>query len=355
MNETTQPHKIADGGSSRPARRGLWIGLLILILLIILGALCGGGTGILSRQRAEASQVAQSLDEQFALSQEDVTAGRYAIARQRLEYILGEDSEYPGAQAMLADVIVKQQITPAPSDTPTPSITPTPDLTQADTLFSQVQEQLAAGTWDTALNTLDELRVAAPAYKAAVVDGMYYIALRNRGVDKIITQHNLEGGIKDLGLAERFGPLDGLADGYRTFAETYVRGASFWDTDWQQAAFYFGQVAPYLPFLSDSSGLTAQERYRLALVGWGTSLYNQQEWCKAEDILTEALDLGDDDEARHLRNEASDKCHPPRTAGPTDTPTLEGGGTPPPTESPTKPPTEPPTENPPTDTPTPTP
>jgi tetratricopeptide (TPR) repeat protein len=348
MNETTQPHKITNGGSSRPARRGFWIGLLILMLLIVLGALCGGGTGILARKQAEANQVAQSLGEQFTLSQEDVAAGRYDIARQRLEYILGEDPDYPGAQAMLADVIVKQQITPTPSDTPTPTITPTPDLTQADALFAQVEEHLAASNWDAALATLDELRVAAPTYKAAVVDGMYYISFRNRGVDKMLKQNNLEGGIKDLGLAERFGPLDGLASGYRTFAETYIRGASFWDTDWEQAVYYFGQVAPYLPYLSDSSGFTAQERYRLALIGWGTSLYDQQKWCQAQDILTEALELGDDAEARHLRNDARDKCHPPKTAGPTDTPTLEGGVTPPPTEPPTEtPPGPPPSDTPP--------
>jgi len=354
MNETTQPHNVTDGGSSRPARRGFRIGLLILLFLVVLGALCGGGTGILARQHAEATQVARSLDEQFTLSQEDVAEGRYEIARQRLEYILGEAPNYPGAQAMLADVIVKQQISPTPSDTPTPSITPTPDLGQADALFAQVEDHLAASDWDAALSTLDKLRVAAPTYKAAVVDGMYYISLRNRGVDKMLKQNNLEGGIKDLGLAERFGPLDGLASGYRTFAETYVRGASFWDTDWQKAVFYFGQVAPYLPYLSDSSGFTAQERYRLALIGWGTSLFDKQKWCEAEDFLTEALQLGDDAKARRLRNDARDKCHPPTTAGPTDTPTLEGGGTPPPTEPPTETPTEPPTETP-TEPPTPTP
>lgn len=298
---------------------------------------------MLARQQAEATQVAQSLGEQFTLTQEDVAAGRYEVARQRLEYILGEDPDFPGAQALLAEVIVKQQITPTPSDTPTPSITPTADLTQADALFAQVGERLAVGNWDAALSTLDQLRVAAPTYKAAVVDGMYYISLRNRGVDKMLKQNNLEGGIKDLGLAERFGPLDGLADGYRTFAETYIRGASFWDTDWQQAVFYFAQVAPHLPFLSDSSGFTAQERYRLALIGWGTSLFDQQKWCEAQDVLTEALELGDDDDARRLRNDARDKCHPPETEGPTDTPTLEGGGTPPPTEPPTETPTEQPT------------
>jgi len=347
MNETTQPNKATSGASPKSSRKGFWIGLLILILLVVLGALCGGGGAVLTRQHAQATQIAQSLGEQFTLAQQDVDGGRYAIARQRLEYILKEAPNYPGAQAMLADVIVRQQVSPTPSDTPTPTITPTPDLTKADALFAEVQQHLTEGNWDAALTSLDQLRVDAPTYKAAVVDGMYYIALRNRGVDKLLKRNNLEGGIYDLNLAEHFGPLDGAADGYRTFAATYIRGASFWDTDWEQAVYYFGQVAPYLPYLADASGFTAQERYRQALIGWGKALYAQQKWCQAEDVLDQALQLADDEEAHQLRSDARDKCHPPNTEGPSETPTLGGSITPPPTE----PPTEVPTDTPPPPTP----
>lgn len=350
MTETTQPTKIAGGQAS--GRRGLWIGLLALIVLIIVGALCGGGSAILTRQHAEATQIAGSLDEQFTLSQQDVAAGHYDLARQRLEYILKESPEYPGAQAMLADVIVKQQVSPTPTDTATPTITPTADVSQADALFAQVVQSLTENNWDAALTTLDQLRVEAPTYKAAIADGMYYLALRNRGVDKLLKQNNLEGGIYDLTLAERFGPLDGLADGYRNFAELYIRGASYWDTDWEQAAYYFAQLAPNLPYLADASGFTAADRYHEALIGWGSALYNQEKWCKAEDILGDALELGDDDAARHLYHDAQDKCHPPKL--PTAEVTPTGGATTPPTEPPTEPPTGTPTEAP-TEVPTPTP
>jgi hypothetical protein len=342
MTESTQPTKIIGAQAFR--RGGLWIALLALIVLIIVGALCGGGSAIMTRQHAEATQIAGSLAEQFTLSQQDVDTGRYDLAQQRLEYVLQEDPEFPGAQALLAEVIVKQQVSPTPTDTATPTITPTPDVSQADALFAQVQQSLAENNWDASLSTLDQLRVEAPTYRAAVVDGMYYIALRNRGVDKILKQNNLEGGIYDLTLGERFGPLDGLADGYRNFAEMYIRGASFWDLDWEQAAYYFGQVAPNLPYLADASGYTATDRYHDALIGWGTQLYNEQKWCKAEDILGDALELGDDDAARKLYRDAKDKCHPPQPATAEATPT--GEATTPPTSPPTEPPTQPPTEAP---------
>jgi tetratricopeptide (TPR) repeat protein len=338
MTETTQPHKPEGGKASR--RRGLWVGLLALIVLVIIGALCGGGTAIMTRQSAQATQISKSLDEQFALSRQDTDAGRYDIARQRLEYILKENPDYPGAKDLLAEVIVKQQITPTPTETPTPTATSTPDLSKADGLIAQAEQSMNSNDWDAALKTLDQLRASMPTYKAAVVDGMYYISLRNRGVDKLLKQNNLEGGIYDLTLAERFGPLDGLADGYRTFAEIYIRGASFWDTDWQQAVYYFAQVAPNLPYLADASGFTASERYRQALIGWGTQLYNEQKWCNAEDVLGQALDLGDDNTARSLYREAKNKCRPPKQ------PTAEVSGTVPPTEAPTAAPTKRPTKTP---------
>ena len=54
---------------------------------------------------------------------------------------------------------------------------------------------------------LDTLRRKDPAFHTVEVDGMYYFALRNLGVD-LIQAGNLEGGIYELTLAERFAPLE---------------------------------------------------------------------------------------------------------------------------------------------------
>ena len=98
---------------------------------------------------------------------------------------------------------------------------------------------------------------------------MLFVALRNRGIDKIAQLHDLEGGNYDLTLAERFGPLDSEARNWRDWADLYIRGASFWDVDWGQAIYYFSQLASAAPNLSDLSGWTASSRYMDALLGYG--------------------------------------------------------------------------------------
>ena len=67
---------------------------------------------------------------------------------------------------------------------------------------------IAAQDWPGALGALDEMRKLDPTYQTSQVDGMYYFALRNYGYDLIVKQGNLEGGIYQFTLAERFGPLD---------------------------------------------------------------------------------------------------------------------------------------------------
>ena len=70
-------------------------------------------------------------------------------------------------------------------------------------LFASAQQLIAAGDWPNALTTLDQLRKNDPNFNTPQVDGMYYFALRNYGV-YLIQYSNLEGGIYELTLAERF-------------------------------------------------------------------------------------------------------------------------------------------------------
>jgi hypothetical protein len=109
---------------------------------------------------------------------------------------------------------------------------------------------------------------------------MLYVALRNRGVDKIALEADLEGGMYDLTLAEKFGPLDAEATNWRSWAELYRLGAGFWDIDWGQAVNYFSQLASAAPNLMDGSGLTARDRYREALLSYGDWLVQKGEWCR---------------------------------------------------------------------------
>jgi hypothetical protein len=291
----TQPTKIR-----KRSRAGFLIGLFVLTAALVFGSFGGYQWGIIDRRAAAQSIVSQALDEQFEMAQQDFEARRLDIARQRLEYILQKDSTFPGAAELLSQVLVQMAITPSPTITPTPTMTPTPDLRVQEEIFAQVKAQMAASDWDGAIASMDSLRKKDITYQAAQIDGMYFMALRNRGVAKILgqTPYNppiLEGGIYDLTLAERFGPIDGQAAGLRNFARMYIQGASNWELDWAQAVNIFGDLYIHVPNLRDGSNLTATERYRIALLNFGdefNELYTRvkdrclalNQWDKAAEI-----------------------------------------------------------------------
>jgi len=287
------------------------IGIITLILVALLSAWSGYNSGIGQRTDAESTEIAQEAAEQYALGLQDIQDGHYYRARQRFEYVIELNPNYPGVTDSLANVLLMLNATATPSPVPTPSLTPTPDTRETDeveTLFHQAEQQLANDDWSGAIDTLLAVRKRDPEFLMIKVDGMLYLALRNRGIDKIIKLGDLEGGMYDLALAERFGLLDTEAQGFLTWAKLYITGASFWELDWQQAVFYFSQVAPQLPGLRDGSGWTAKDRYRLALIGFGDTLLLLGDPCQAMEQYQQSLALGYDANAELSLNEAIKKC-----------------------------------------------
>ena len=287
------------------------IGIITLILVALLSAWSGYNSGIGQRTEAESTEIAQEAAEQYALGLQDMQDGHYYRARQRFEYVIELNPNYPGITDSLANVLLMLNATATPSPVPTPSLTPTPDTSETDeveTLFHQAEQQLANDDWSGAIDTLLAVRKRDPEFLMIKVDGMLYLALRNRGIDKIIKLGDLEGGMYDLALAERFGLLDTEAQGFLTWAKLYITGASFWELDWQQAVFYFSQVAPQLPGLRDGSGWTAMDRYRLALIGFGDTLLLLGDPCQAMEQYQQSLAIGYDANAELSLNEAIKKC-----------------------------------------------
>jgi tetratricopeptide (TPR) repeat protein len=264
-----QPNSIKPVKPPRPVGKKLprWLVAVSVLILITLGLLGGFNSGLGQRYAAQDTQVAGQLVEQFKLGQQAFDAGNYELARQYFEFILTTDSNYPGIQAAYTDMLLRMQVTPTPVFSPTPVISPTPDLRGAEEIFNTALQLLNSSDWSGAITNLDSIRKLNPTYRTAEVDGMYYMALRQRGVEKIVSgcqNVNLEGGIYDLTLAEHFvgsGNLDAYADGLRTYARLYIIGASFWDQDWLQAQNFFAQVKDAFPNLSDSSCKSATRRW----------------------------------------------------------------------------------------------
>jgi hypothetical protein len=165
---------------------------------------------------------------------------------------------------------------------------------------------------------------------AVQVDDMLFVALRNRGIDKIAQYHDLEGGNYDLTLAELFGPLDAEAKNWRDWADLYIRGASFWDVDWASAVYYFSQLADAAPNLSDTSGWTASNRYMDALLGYGDWFAANGQWCDAQAQYDTYMTLLANPQVEPTAVYAADKCtqalNPPPPPAPvvSETPTPTG-------------------------------
>jgi hypothetical protein len=292
-----------------------WMVALILILLIVIGVLGGYGSGMGARYAAQDTVVTGQNQDQFNLGMQAMDAGQYDIARLHFDSVIQNDPNFPGIQAAYADLLLRMLTSPTPTFTTTPHPTSTPDIRSAEEKFANVSQLLSAPAdnlcardWDAILSTLDSLRKVDPTYKVTEVDGMYFISLRNRGICKIYPQGfwpgnvacttlnaNLEGGIYDLTLAEHFvgsGNLDGFADSMRTYARLYIIGASYWEQDWAQAQYFFGQVMAAYPNISSypcDPAFSASRRWHDATIALADEIMAKGDYCGADNLYATAL------------------------------------------------------------------
>ncbi len=254
LTQPVPPSPVDPSPTKKAPRPRRWPWILLGIFMILLFG--GGGTwigyqsAIQLRKDKMSEQKINIATEHFMLGLTAQENKQYQIAQQQFEYVIRLDSSFPGAQDKLREVMIAMAIVSTPTPVPTvatPTMTPTRDTRPLDDIFNQAKQQIANKEWNEVFATIDSLRKADPKFRAVEVDGMLYTALRFRGVDKILHTANLEGGLYDLALAERFGPLDVDALGYRNWARMYLNGSSYWEIDWLKVMNYFEQIYPYFP------------------------------------------------------------------------------------------------------------
>src|SRR5215207_9575176 len=305
---STQPNKPVI--KSQRGRAFLFnaLGLIVILVVAVLG---GYSSGIGTRKNNQSSVIMQQLSDQYQNTLIDIQFGRYEVAKQRLEWIIANDPSFPGAQEKLTEVLV---LSNQPTAVPTASLTPTPDFTGAEQAYARAQQLIAAQDWPGAIGALDQMRKLDPNYEQSKVDGMYYFALRNYGYSLITQQGNLEGGIYQLTLAERFGPLDRDSTGLREGARYYLIGASFWELDWEQAIFYFDQVYRGWSGLWDGT-MRASERYWFAAMRYADQLVGEGQFCDADSYYVSAQVIAPlDSQAAEGYELAHLTCFPPTAA-----------------------------------------
>jgi hypothetical protein len=297
MTELDDTQPVAE--KPKKKKTSFWFTALIVILILVIGGYAGYLSGISDRRQAATQAIGAQVDEQYQLGLKALESGLYQVALTNFQFVIQQEPEYPGVQDKLVEVLLKISLPTATLPVATPNVTSTPDTRGAQAIFAQAEALIIAQDWNTAIETLDALRKEDPTYRTVDVDGMYYIALMQRGSSKIVNTDcknvNLEGGIYDLTLAERFGPLDKQSDGLRDWARQYITGASFWEIDWYQVYYYFEQLRIHMPYLMDSSCVTTTQRYRFGAIHYADSLLIAREYCAADQIYQSAMGIQNPD------------------------------------------------------------
>lgn len=287
------------------------VGAFILLLAGTLGLVWGYITGTRAREKDAAISHAVEIQTQFELGLDDYTDGRYSLARQRFEYVLKVEPGFPGAAQYLAETLLRMdesgiQVTEV--ILPTSTLSPTPDTRAIDELYATALNQLTAKDWGTLIHTILALRNIDPTYRVVEIDRMLYLSLRFGGIQKILDEGDLEGGLYDLALAEQFAPLDYQAGIYTEWARLYQVGVSFLGVLPERAVYYFSQLAAAAPYLHDASGIPAQNRYRMALLQYGDQLANAEDWCAAFEQYNLAASLGSVSGLQSTLTAVDEKC-----------------------------------------------
>jgi tetratricopeptide (TPR) repeat protein len=311
-----------------PKKGGAWKwivgGLLAVILIGAAGAMGGYYAGIADRQKVEQNQRDLAASTQFQLGVADMEAGRYDFAKRRFEYVIQLNSAYPGVLENMAKITIITSATATPTVAPTATPAPTLDLSGVEALLVQSKQLLAASDWNGAITALDMLRKQNTSFKTLEVDGLYYLALRNLGMQKI-ANGNLEAGLFSLAEMKNFGPIDAEAANLQEMAAMYISASRYFGWDWANAIKYLGEVYKTNPSIIDTSHRTVADRYRESLAKYGDQLGTKEKWCDAVPYYEQSLAIGQDQKVADAYNKANNKCI---ASQPTATPTVDPASVP---------------------------
>jgi len=315
---------LANKPVSTKFNRKRWFLIIFLILILTIGLSAAGGYWVGNKQGEESHKESVRLvtDGQFQQALDDLAAGRYENARQRLEYISRLDPSYPGVAEKLAEALLHLN---APTATAIRLATPTPNLSPVIDLFDQALVAMSEEDWSLAIELLLLIRSKDPTYRAIDVDGLMFDTLRNRGVQLISKEGRLEEGIYDLSRAELFGPLDRDAGSWRSWAELYLLANSYIGLDWAKASTYFSQLYAIAPYLKNDTYL----KYAISTRGYGDQLMTEKDPCAAQLQYEQSILAWENPDLFPTATKAANACltatapAPPPPSPPEETPATE--------------------------------
>lgn len=241
----------------------------LLLAVVMLGMIClcatlvgmagfaGYRDGLATNDVKLTQTMATEIGAQYQAGMDDIEAGHYGLAMERLAWII--ETVQPGPEYMRdsreqwARAATLNAITPAPLATATPAVTPTreplplaTEETAATTetpapanqqdpayMYEQAEQAARGGDFETTIAWAESLRSVAPDYRPAEVTAMLMDALVKQGTI-YLRGANADGedkllrGILLIYRADDLGPVGSLmyeAD----FAERYLNARSYLD------------------------------------------------------------------------------------------------------------------------------
>lgn len=291
----------------------IFLGIFLMLALAIAGGVLGYNTAISARQAEYSRRSMMAAAEQYQMAIADIENGNFANAKTRLDYVIEVDSAYPGAMETYQQVILALYPTasPTPVMTSTPEPTPTADTRGEEEMFQSIQQAMYSKNWETAINLITALRDKNINYRGLEVDGLYYIALRNYGMDQISAGY-LENGVYNITLAESFGPIDAQADNLRNAARSYLSGAGFWEINWSKALEYYSNAAQVMPNMIDrATMLTANQRYAEASFHVADEYVAREDYCGAIPYYNQGLPIYAPENTQLTATAIYLECYPP--------------------------------------------
>ncbi|MCL4869612.1 MAG: hypothetical protein KJ063_11630 [Anaerolineae bacterium] len=290
---------------------GYFLLLLSLILAfygLVVGLAISNGQkrGVVTQLTVQADQLAR----QMTLAQEDYSRGNYELALTRLDWVLQQNRDYPGAAALhrQTQAELAQQnptatatIPATPTPSPTPTLTPQPIVNPTQELAA-LRQMIQNEGWDEAIPRLIAFQTQFPNESRDETDRMLYEAYIGLGL-RIIYTDQIELGIYYLDLAENLGTLPQAVQDQRSWGELYVAGIAFYQVNWDVSAYYFRQLCAAAPFFHDACG-----KYYISLVSYGDQFAGMFDWCPAEIAYREALPYGNTQTLRDKLNSAITGC-----------------------------------------------
>jgi tetratricopeptide (TPR) repeat protein len=327
LDETLENEVEKTVKPKRKLGRLILLGIAGILLIDTLSGFAGYQVGLNQRKQQEIGMRAYKAAQQYERGLVDMRAGNFAQAKQRFIYVAEIDPYYPGIVDQLSKVELALRVTATPTPGVVAAVVPA-NIKGSEALFSQAREYLAQKEWAAAIEVMDRLRQEDITYQTVDVDGMYFIALRNLGVDNMLKNGKLEQGLYDLAVAERYGPIDRDAEGYRTWVGMYKTAASYWKIDWDKLVYWMEQVYNMLPGIRDGSNYTPGERLRVAYTELGIDKMAEQDYCAAMDLYQKGLNIRSDSTLQAKYDDAHTKCiasiATPTVSTPVETPFVPG-------------------------------